>query len=107
MLDFCFSNAVGITSPDIIPDNHVTASPVHPAYGRLYGDRGGMDGGPLEADMTHDWLQVDLGKTFQVCGVATQGDRDGNEWVTDFKVSHSSDGNTWKSFKDMEMAMYW
>ena len=59
------------------------------AYGRLNGDRG--DGWcAKEAARNDDWLQVDLGTTFQVCGIATQGDRNGNEWVTDFKISYSS-----------------
>ena len=41
-----------------------------------------------------------LEKTFQVCGIATQGDRNGNEWVTDFKLSYSSDGNVWTFYQD-------
>ena len=67
-----------------------------PANGRLHDDRGG-GWCALEAKNGDDWLQVDLGKTFQVCGVATQGNRDENEneWVTDFTLSHSSDGNNW------------
>ncbi len=76
-----------------------------PAYGRLYGDRG--DGWcAKEPNRTDDWLQVDLGKTFQVCAVATQGDRgndaigSAHEWVTDFKLSYSADGNTWTTYKD-------
>ena len=75
-----------------------------PAYGRLYGDRG--DGWCAEEpNSPDDWLQVDLGKQVNVCAVATQGDRssDGNggvhEWVTDFKLSYSSDGNTWTTYK--------
>ncbi|KAL9953934.1 hypothetical protein ACROYT_G041410 [Oculina patagonica] len=110
ILDFCFNNAVGITSPDVIPDDHMTATShfnevFQPAYGRLYGDRG--DGWcAKEPNRTEDWLQVDLGKTVQVCAVATQGDRgsDGigaaHEWVTDFKLSYSPDGNTWTTYKD-------
>ncbi|KAL9953929.1 hypothetical protein ACROYT_G041405 [Oculina patagonica] len=107
ILDFCFSNAVGIISPDVIPDDHMTASsyvdnPFQPAYGRLHGSRG--DGWCAStASSNEEWLQVDLGKTFQVCGVATQGDGHydvHNSWVTDFKLSFSSDGNTWTYYKD-------
>ena len=36
----------------------------------------------------------------EVCALATQGDRNGNEWVTAFKLSYSSDAQTWKSYKD-------
>ena len=50
--------------------------------------------------MNDDWLQIDLGNTIQVCAVATQGDINGNEWTTDFKLSYSSDGNIWTTYKD-------
>ena len=107
-LDFCFSNAVGIANPEIIPDNQMTATShkcerVQPAYGRLYGDRG--DGWcAREPNKTDDWLQVDLGKTIQVCAVATQGGRGINgsgslhEWVTHFKLSYSTDENNWTTY---------
>ena len=71
-----------------------------PAYGRLNGDRG--DGWcAKEADRNDDWLQVDLGKTILVCAIATQGDRNGNEWVTAFKLLRSSDAQTWTPYKDV------
>ena len=69
------------------------------AYGRLNGDRG--DGWcAKEAGRNDDWLQVDLGKTTEVCAIASQGDRNGNEWVTAFKLSSSSDAQTWTPYKD-------
>ena len=95
---------VGISNTSIISDDQLTASSrfgvgYQAAYGRLNGTRG--DGWcAKEARRTDDWLQVDLRKTIQVCAVATQGDRSGNEWTTDFKLSYSSDGNTWTSYKD-------
>ena len=95
-------NPVGISYQWIIPDNHLTASSQYPgdkyqpANGRLHG-RGWC---AEEADRNDDWLQVDFGKTVQVCAVATQGDVSGNDWVTDFKLSFSTDGNNWKTIKD-------
>ena len=69
------------------------------AYGRLNGDRG--DGWcAQEAARNDDWLQVDLGKLIDACALATQGDRNGNEWVTAFKLSYSSDGTNWKTYQD-------
>ena len=69
------------------------------AYGRLNGDRG--DGWcskePVRSD---EWLQVDLGKPFEVCALATQGDITGYEWVKAFKLSYSSDGINWKTYQD-------
>ena len=35
-----------------------------------------------------------------MCGVATQGDIDGDEWVTEFELSFSSSGDSWETYKD-------
>ena len=48
----------------------------------------------------NNWFQNDFGKTIKVCGVATQGDGDGNVWTTVFKLSFSTDDNTWKTYRD-------
>ena len=99
--DHC-NNAVGITSQGIVPDNQMNASSHFDdsylaAYGRLNGSRG--DGWcAKKPNRTNDWLQIDLGKRTQLCAAATQGDRNGNEWVTHFKLTYSSDGNTWNSY---------
>jgi len=103
-VDFWFSNAVGISSPDVIPDDHMTASShfdnaYQPAHGRLLGIRGGAwcAKTPNSKD---DWLQVDLAKTFRVSAVATQGDGNGKGGVTVFKLSYSIDGTNWKLYQD-------
>lgn len=73
-----------------------------PAYGRLHGTRG--DGWCASEKSGNDWLQIDLGKEFELCAVATQGDRthdNTDEWVTAFKLSYSSDGDTWTNYKDV------
>lgn len=69
-----------------------------PSYGRLNGDRGN-GWCAKEANRNDDWLQIDLGKVIDVCAVATQGDRNGNEWITDFKISYSSHGVSWTPYK--------
>ena len=67
------------------------------AYGRLKGDRG--DGWcAKEPGRNDDWLQVDLGRSVEACALATQGDRNGNEWVTAFKLLYSSDGTDWNTY---------
>ena len=102
--DIC-TTPVGVSDTSKIPDYQLTAYSWHgisfqAAYGRLNGSR--SDGWcAKEARRNDDWLQVDLGKTVQVCAVATQGDINGNEWTTDFKLSYSSDGNSWKTYKDL------
>ena len=101
--DIC-TTPVGISDTSNIPDNQFTASSRYndrylAAYGRLNGTRG--DGWCAKKPrQTDDWLQVDLGKTLWVCAVATQGDINGNEWTTDFKLSYSSDGSNWTAYKD-------
>ena len=67
--------------------------------GRLHDTRGDAWCTAVQ-NSNNDWLQVDFAKTVQVCAVATQGDVNGNEWVTDFKLSYSSDGNNWTLYKD-------
>jgi len=95
----CFDKPIGVADEDKIPDAQMTASSYHsakfqPAYGRLNGKRG--DGWCAGTSSGNDeWLQVDLGKLYTVCAVATQGDINGNEWVTEFKLSFSVDGESW------------
>lgn len=67
-----------------------------PFQGRLNNKKSGTDGWcAATSKRADDWLQVDFGKTYVVCAVATQGDVSGNERVTDFKLSYSSDGLFW------------
>ena len=68
-----------------------------PSYGRLNGVRGnGWCAGT--ASSTHDWLQVDLGRTVKVCSLSAQGEVNGNRWVTDFKLRYSTDGISWRYY---------
>ena len=71
----CFSNAVGVADPAIIPDNHMTASTEYDSYyaaakGRLNGNNAWC---ASSCCGSQDWLQVDLGKTTEICGIDTQG----------------------------------
>ena len=103
----CYDNAVGVSSISIIPDSFLKASTTFssdylPAFARL-NDVRGKGGGwcSLAGDNTpNDWLQVDLGKIMEVCGVATQGNAFKSEWIKDFKLSFSSSGDIWEEYKD-------
>lgn len=97
---------MGIFNPSVIPDNHITASSqrgahYQPSYGRL-GSTSNDGWCAKNADRSDDWLQVDLGNTFEVCGIASQGNRnrDIDEWVTAFKISYSLYGSRWELYKD-------
>jgi len=43
------------------------------------------------------WIQVDLREKFQVTKMATQGRQDHAQWVTQYKVSYSTDGKSFTS----------
>lgn len=99
----CYDNPIGVAEIGKIPDAKMTASSklgssYEPWFGRLNGNSG--DGWCSKAAATNnEWLKVDLGKLYSVCAVATQGDRNGNEWVTAFKLSFSLDGTSWNVYK--------
>ena len=77
-----------------------TYSGSNPSYARLHGDRGDGWCSQYPDDTPNDWLQIDFGKITEVCGVATQGDINGNEWVTEFMLLFSSSGDSWEAYKD-------
>ena len=43
-----------------------------------------------------EWFQMDTGSMQSISGIATQGRRDRDEWVTVFSVKVSDDGKKWK-----------
>jgi len=95
---------VGVEDKNKIPDARMTASTYHhsnyyPYYGRLNENRGkGAWCAKTPADRT-DYLQVDMGAVHSVCAVATQGQQY-SYWITSYKVLLSTDGVTWKSYKE-------
>ena len=97
-------DSIGVSNPDIIPDSHMTASSTfdnilyQPEFGRL-GDIRGEGWCSLTSSRNDEWLQVYFGNMFTVCRVDTQGDVNGNEWVTAFKLSFSKDGVSWTTYK--------
>ena len=67
-------------------------------YGRLFNDSG--YGWFPKYNEKKNWLQVDLGKVFQVCAVATQGGNYHKAWTTSFKLLYYADDNNRKTYKD-------
>ena len=46
------------------------------------------------------WLQVDLGSTMRVVGIATQGRLSGKgQWVTQYKLQYREDGQAFKFYR--------
>ena len=102
----CFLNAVGVGDKDIVPNGKMTASSIHSwgsvaYYARLNGNKG--YGWCSDKCCENDeWLQVDIGRTVEICGIATQGSPKGQFWVKDFKFSYSTDGSIWTTYQDPE-----
>lgn len=67
-------------------------------YGRLFNDSG--YGWFPKSYGKKKWLQVDLGKVFLVCAVATQGGKYNGEWTTAFKLLYSSDDKNRQTYQD-------
>ena len=46
------------------------------------------------------FLQIDLGTTFVLCAVATQGNSQAEEWVETYQLQTSNDGLNWTDYKE-------
>lgn len=95
--------AVGVASKDKIPDEKMTTSDhsYSSAHnGRLNGESAWCV--PIASnDYTLDFLQIDMGAVHTVCAVATQGTGPGGSYVTSYKVSFRTDGESFFSdYKD-------
>ena len=100
----CFNNSVGVSDKKKINGGQMTASSGNTGHkakrGRLNGTNGdGWCPNPKKISKK-PWLQINFTKSFQVCGVATQGDRNGTKWTTEFTLSFSNDGTEWSCYKN-------
>lgn len=101
------SRPLGSATGDI-PDERFTASSVYrapysiynPWLGRAFARHSEPSDGcwrPAK-NAVGEYLQIDLGREYQVTGIATQGAPDGTAWVTHYKLQHSKDLVQWKAF---------
>lgn len=65
--------------------------------GRLNGNRAWCAQSPSG---TQGWLKVELEMTTEICGIATQGREDTDEYVISFKLDYSLDGSGWTACQD-------
>ncbi|XP_027871658.1 EGF-like repeat and discoidin I-like domain-containing protein 3 isoform X2 [Xiphophorus couchianus] len=73
----------------------------HPQFARL--DKAGKTNAWSPAQNNRsEWIQVDLGNTKQLTGIITQGAKDFGvvQFVSEFKVAYSNDGESWSIVKD-------
>ena len=99
----CFNNSVGVSDKKKINGGQMTASSGSKGHkarrGRLNGTKDGWCPNPKKIS-EKPWLQINFTKSLQVCGVATQGDRNGKKWTTEFTLSFSNDGTEWSCYKN-------
>ena len=69
-----------------------------PSHGRLH-YKSFIGGWAVGANDTHPWFEIDFGIVTTVTYVATQGRHDTDQWVTQYKLQHSNDGNSFQVFK--------
>jgi len=50
----------------------------------------------------NQWIQIDFGIETTVSYVATQGRYNNSQWVTQYKLQYSNDGNSFQVFKQQE-----
>ncbi|XP_071487187.1 uncharacterized protein [Diadema antillarum] len=96
-------SALGIADRDRVPDERMTSSSrannnVKALHGRLNSNTAWVAGKPDPSR----WIQVDLATSRTVVGVATQGRHNVDQWVKFYKVSFSSDGDTFTSVRGSE-----
>ena len=85
-----------------------------PFLGRLHrAKRGRYVGAWCARHNNHNqWLQVDLGRTMKISGIATQGRQDADQWVTSYWVEFSSDGlhfsrvKTWWNYVKVKLLFH-
>ncbi|KAM4592465.1 lactadherin-like isoform 1-T1 [Odontesthes bonariensis] len=112
-----YSNMAGCSEPlgmksRLISDDQLSASSTfrtwgidtftwHPQFARL--DKAGKTNAWSPANNNcSEWIQVDLQKTKRLTGIITQGAKDFGvlQFVSEFKVAYSNDGESWRIVKD-------
>ena len=84
-----------------IPDNKISAktegSNTTAKNGRLHYTSGSSW---CASTNTDQYLQLDLGTTYVICAVATQGNSKAEQWVVTYQLQSSTDGTTWTDYKE-------
>ena len=83
-----------------IPDSGVTASSSSPLAknARLnYASESSWCAGTSD---TNPYLQIDLQTLHIICAVSTQGNSQADQWVKSYTLQLSTDGTTWKDYKE-------
>ena len=68
-----------------------------PSDGRLKGSNAWI---PATNNDNNDFLQIDLGSLYFVCGVATQGNPNNDHWTNTYKIETSLDNVLWTFYSE-------
>ena len=68
-----------------------------PSDGRLKGSNAWI---PATNNDNNDFLQIDLGSLYFVCGVATQGYPNDDYWTKTYKIKTSLDNDVWTFYSE-------
>ena len=94
----CVLDPVGVSDSSDISDQRFSASSSlsgrSASDGRLKGSNAWI---PATDNNNNDFLQIDLGSVYFVCGVATQGNPNNDYWTKTYKIKTSLD-NVWGTF---------
>ena len=69
------------------------------SFSRLYGTHGWCS----SSAFLPQYLQADFGQIVTVTGVATQGDAQRDNWVTNYLIRYGYDGKTWISYETRQV----
>ena len=68
-----------------------------PSDGRLEGSNAWIPATNID---NNDFLQIDLGSLYYVCGVATQGNPTNDYWTKTYKIKTSLDNDVWAFYSE-------
>ena len=97
----CVLDPVGVSDSSVISDQRFSASSSlsgrSPSDGRLNGSNAWI---PATNNDNNDFLQIDLGSLYFVCGVATQGNPNNYYWTKTYKIETSLDNVVWTFYSE-------
>ena len=97
----CVLDPVGVSDSSVISDQRFSASSSlsgrSPSDGRLNGSNAWI---PATNNNRNDFLQIDLGSVYFVCGVETQGNPNNDYWTKTYKIKTSLDNVVWTFYSE-------
>ena len=97
----CVLDPMEVSKSSVISDRRFSASSSlsgrSPSDGRLKGSNAWI---PSTNNDNDDFLQIDLGSVYFVCGVATQGNPNNDDWTKTYKIKTALDNVVWTFYSE-------